>query len=1042
MTYTPNDSSLLRSLSHYGPVTAVKFWNNFLFCGYGPRLKIFSVSESLVELVFGEKIFHRNKIHHIAVSQDGSKVMVSGGRSFAVMATFSTKFQEKAVNEWIITTEFRDNNRALVLTSHNTVYEIDVSDVETFCFCLKQKLDCNEKSILYSGSIRVGHQDGRARAVVAAGTVMDGTIVWDLDSCRIIHRLTDHKGSIFGVQIDSDFQHLVSCSDDRSVKLYDFGSGTVLAEGWGHGSRIWSLSVFDSRGTVRIMSCGEDGTARVWSYHEGSHQNHHEGSHELRQIEVIDDCHLGKHVWCGDINTELNMAVTGGADGRIRLHDLDPIDKSTEIYTMTTISQQTGITFQTPEMIKHYAEVDNNLIAITSRGRVIGFNYTTKTWQDIGLSEEERSVFDGFSVLRSINNVVIVTCRKGRVLVLYSEESGNHKWTKKWYNDELKANNKVTNVITVSGDNEHYVLTDSPNPQVPFRVQKFSLDFELIETFTLNQPQQTSFTTTCGYYHKQNQWLIIGSRYSSVVIYDLKNGGSKLYKKLAPGDTITSITPVEEGDNEVTVLITIRDGVYLYARVTKREVTNINTTATNTTSTNTTATNTTATNTNTQATNTFNLDILHENKLTRGFIEGGMVYKDDVILYGFRLSYFYVWNETKLMEVFKEMCGGSHREWALFCGGGNGVKVVAGTGTFVYINKSNVCIAQIGDRLSNSNYGLLNEVTHGREIRDISVGPEIKQGSRIIATASEDTTIRIGQVFADGRIINHFSMNHHVSGLQKVKFLDDTYMASAAANEDFFIWKISRLNNGNPLVKRCCVLKSKSDIPDLRVMDFDCLETEFGFVICAVYSDSSIRIMEFVTECNTLTVLVEDRYSTCCILHTKFITVNHSNYIVIASTDGTLAMWNVSDKLKQRSTCLGAPIIKQQLHQSGIKGMEVVLNGDYSDNTYNIITGGDDNSLIYSQLSLINDEFVMETKSFIEGAASSTITCVAKAGDKQVAVTSVDQVVRLWSYDSGELECEAGEYTTIADTAGCEVSDIGGVKCVVIVGAGLSVWGV
>ena len=62
---------------------------------------------------------------------------------------------------------------------------------------------------------------------------MSGVIIWNLSSRSIKHTLTEHEGLYFGVQIDPTGSYITSCSDDRSIKLYNFEDGKLLATGWG-----------------------------------------------------------------------------------------------------------------------------------------------------------------------------------------------------------------------------------------------------------------------------------------------------------------------------------------------------------------------------------------------------------------------------------------------------------------------------------------------------------------------------------------------------------------------------------------------------------------------------------------------------------------------------------------------------------------------------------------------------------------------------------------------------------------------------------------
>jgi hypothetical protein len=81
-----------------------------------------------------------------------------------------------------------------------------------------------------------------------------------------------------------------------------------------------------------------------------------------------------------------------------------------------------------------------------------------------------------------------------------------------------------------------------------------------------------------------------------------------------------------------------------------------------------------------------------------------------------------------------------------------------------------------------------------------------------------------------------------------------------------------------------------------------------------------------------------------------------------------------------------------------------------------------------------------ESVSFVEAAATSTITSISYGGPQQALVTSVDQIVRMWDFSQSKLECLSAIYTTIADTGSSETADINGSHLAIVGGAGLSVW--
>lgn len=1017
--YSLNEGSFT-CLEHYGPVTAIKLLSNYILCGYGPILKVFKVDDDGEKLIFSKKVINRNKIHHIAVSKSGNKVIVSGGRSFKVLkfadiisnSALVEYLREKGINEWIICSEFLSDDYCIILTSHNIVYKVDVKSSDSSQdFHISDKIHCDEKSILYSGFLSVTEE----RVIVAAGTVMNGIIIWDLQKRRIIHNLMYHEGSIFGVTIDDNHEFIVSCSDDRTVRLSDFKTGKQLAIGWGHGSRIWGLRFLKKKPSTRIFSIGEDTTARIWEYEKSNST--------LKQIKVFEN-HSGKHIWSGDVDDQkLNVCVTGGADGRLLLTDISDIGRQcTNLHSKETIFNSSGYRFSRNEIIKQFVElVDLQLLVIlTSLGNILILDEKTYQWSKLNLDEDERMVFNNFGILKSCNFLltICVCSREGKLLMLHFNSSGQLE-SKKWYSPFIHQGEKVTNYFDVydSTTGLWYILFDCSSPKVPFLLVNISLSHDNViisKSHQLMKPENSMFTCSSLSYDRINNWIVLGSRLSSVAIYDLSKDTDgitgNVFRKITPGDTVTSVSIVALDIDSAILLLTLRDGYYSFLQILSSK-------------------------------DGLQILILHMSKISRGFLERGFIQDHELILCGFRSSSFFMWNETKRIELCSEVCGGVHRQWDIVRQNQHPMSY-----KFIYVNKSTLHTSLFISRFSVKHMGELISGTHGREIRDIAFSPyQLKDDSRLILTASEDTSIKLGKLFLDGKMQNIWTMNDHISGLQRVKFISPSFAASSAANEELFIWKIQIINGSRPFIYKYASLPRDSEHLDLRIMDFDSFQYNHGVVISTVYSNSRIRIWFFDPRIRKFTLLVDDSYTTCCILNTRFIKFADSQvYLLISATDGNIALWNIGQIIHQafennQTKCLDSVIVKQQLHQNSVKAIELTKVDNFR---YRLVTGGDDNSLTLSLLEFLvsSNSVAIETKSFIEKAASSTITSIAYSGNRSYIVSSVDQIVREWKLEGEALKCVTAKYSTVADTGCVEATSFHHNSVIAIGGAGLSAW--
>lgn len=952
------DEAAIRPLAHYGPVTALKLTGDYLLCGYGPILKVFH-SRLGVE-VASHQIFQRNKIHHIGLSSE-NQVIVVGARSYAITTidqVIQSDFnvEEKLANEWIICGEFIDQNQVALLNSHNTVMVINTDD-----YSVASIRHCNEKLILYSGLIAFVND----QPVVAAGTVMDGVIVWDINTCKVVHRLQDHLGLIFGVQISDDGTQLVLCSDDRLVKLYDYATGKLKALGWGHGLRIWGLRFCQQY----IVSAGEDCLVRVWQY---------DGSDDLNAVHVMENVHSGKHIWSVDA-TDSQLVATGGADGKVRLHHLDDVmitPQNTEEYSMETV-KQAGIDVAAADVVKEYVLTDSGMVAVTLFGKLLAI-IDSQVTPIAGADEWETKLYN-FALIELLEPLLlaVVCTRHGDLAVVDTTTMAVTTSIDGLFADT----DKVVNMVAYSHDNDHFIVLVLPKPQVPLVVVKFTLSTDY-QVFKLDKPA-TPFTVLAVAYI--NNHLIIGGRQVSLAVYDLQQLTPKVtLRRVSAGDTITSISAISHD----LALITVRDGTYMVAQVSDDG----------------------------------QLSVIHQNKIARGFIEGGYWdhKQNHLILYGFKLLYFYIWDETTHCELMSHICGGVHRKWRVR------KSPQLQQWQFVYTNKLTVYRRQFSQE---SRASLVHQGTHGREIRDICYDPETK----VVVTASEDATVKFSTYdHTTKTIIDHWTMNNHVLGLQRCKFIGKDLVASSAANEEFIVWQLHHLGPV-VMVKELTRLPPSADIPDLRIMDFAVIDEGHGkLLIATVYSDSGIKVWRFDVTTATFDLVTSGYYTTCCILLVEFIKFDNDHlHLMIGATDGHLAVWDISDGRKE----LGAMIIKQQIHQNGVKAWQLLSHINHG---YWVVTGGDDNALAVSQLQKLGQQLTLNTVSFNADAASLTITGIAAISANAVAVTLVDQIVRKWQIGgSGQLVCQSARYTTVADTGCCCVDGDG---VVMVAGAGVSVF--
>ncbi|SMN22552.1 similar to Saccharomyces cerevisiae YPL183C RTT10 Cytoplasmic protein with a role in regulation of Ty1 transposition [Maudiozyma saulgeensis] len=1023
----------LQDLSHYGPSLCVKFnktYTDYIFVAVGPFIQIYRYDTG--ELINRLRIFKANKVHGFNFSNDGENCVLFGSKSISIcsirelLSSNDISSSENMYTEWIIDSTFSyDSKQLYILTCYNLVLVVDLQGN-----IVERKNLLNERSILYSGTIKVLSDE---RVIINAGTVLGGILIWDLYKEEKMHNLTGHDGSIFYVVVSNEGQYVASCSDDRSIRLWDLTSGRELSIGWGHTARIWNLKFFNN--DTQLISVSEDCTCRVWNIIKNQDKV------ELVMANIY-ETHLIKNVWSVDVLETEGIAATSGNDGRIKLIDLKQTTRfgdEERCFNITSLPSKGELNLQKGEIFKGFHWFDFGLVAITSLGNVLKYSEREMIWELITSDERlaSYSITNGVSDATHENNVIVFSNNKCDILMLNFSKDGQVVSCKNLLH--IESLSKTCNSMVIAYGPEHcLVAVESPNPRDKFVVLQVKITtLEVVKRFNFLKPE--GFVSSCLEVFENS--LLIGSRFSTVAIFNLEDDSQKPYliRRITSGDTTTSIKHVETINGQALFSVTNRDGFYNFIKIDTFALKNLS---------------------DDRNDSICLHGIIHSNKVIKGFLEGAFYNsKGDYITYGFKSSLFYMFNEKNGYEIASQVCGGAHRQWKL-CSLGENVGFM-----LVYIKASELFLRKI---YTSDIPETLEDAIHGREIRDISILPRRitdkydPQNGYLFVTGSEDTTIKLCKYDPkDGAITNYWTERKHVSGLQRLSFINDKLMVSCSAREELFLWELNTEFKSNPYMTIRQSLPTLTTHPDLRIMDFDVLfnGSSNNFIISTVYSDSSIKMWYYNYDSNQYQKIWENRYQTCCILNTSFVQLEDQLFLLIAATDGFLSLYNLTNELSfiknlNNSIELNEdqiklvqsnkkPQLSLSVHKSGIKTMDVNVT---SDNILQVFTGGDDNSIgmtIFKQSDDKKNNFNGKTTSMIENAASSTVTsCQLFNNATNLITTSVDQRVRVWIISSdNKLILKDTKYTTIADTGSCDVvADDDNSQSILLGGVGLSVW--
>ena len=821
-------------------MTALAFSKDYLFAGEGPILRIHRRHDnSLLETI---KIFASQAIHGIAIHSDG--IVVWGGHlvalyTFTSDGTSTLKLVSSLeATDWIldiaISPELSGNKRkAALITAHNALLLLDLGDSNTGL----QELTSNSKCILYSAHV---HWTDDEHILIASGTVFGDIILWSCflqthgaPSSVLHHVLIGHEGSIFGVQIfevPTDQVHegregpsrlLASCSDDRTVRVWDISylpetatdpqaaADLTSARETGFGANVADVLPGNASGGKCIAKAWGH-ASRIWG---------------VKFIPSPTSSTISYVVSFGEDTTHQFWSLKETAPDEFSLthHGGSCLHSGKNIWSW-------AIHQISPEHVVVASGGADGSVAIEPKSVPFTNQFDhTQSWsiQDLGSLCPEQSTSGRPDMLRSYaflgKTDLLVTTNAGNILLL----------TQALFAQDLTSLNTAHHqvgllIANVEAKTALFSRFDLSGSEDSPRTTENLLTWRL----TLPKGFVTTSFLTINLDSEGSMMLVVGSRSGSISIFLIKEGGiieddiihHCLLDRAHGTDSVTDLAWFAEPgstSNGGHIFSVGKDGTYAIHRLSRSD-------------------------------SSIGLRLISQTTLPLGTnIEG--LYIDEItghlLVWGFHSRRFIVFDATDETEIMSIDCGGANRIWKFEPESG-----LQG-GHFVWTQASQLCLfSQIQQPTK-----VLNKGNHGREIKSVAVAPKNPTNVGILfATGSEDTDIKLFTYQNEGKV-PHFhclkTLRKHNTGIQQLEWSSDGhYLFSSGGFEEFFVWRVETA----PLVELGVVCESvyptESDLPDLRIMSFSCVEEGDNFIITMVRSDSTLRV-RFSTWCCSCTRL-------------------------------------------------------------------------------------------------------------------------------------------------------------------------------------------
>ena len=104
-------------------------------------------------------------------------------------------------------------------------------------------------------------------AVAPSWLVGDRVVILDLDSGKVLHTLTEHRGTVAGVSLTPDATRVITVGyRDNQVLVWDLEKGSILHK-MHHENGVHSVVAMPDG--ARFITSGFDGTLRIWDLATG-----------------------------------------------------------------------------------------------------------------------------------------------------------------------------------------------------------------------------------------------------------------------------------------------------------------------------------------------------------------------------------------------------------------------------------------------------------------------------------------------------------------------------------------------------------------------------------------------------------------------------------------------------------------------------------------------------------------------------------------------------------------------------------------------------
>ncbi|KAH8275698.1 hypothetical protein KR044_002969, partial [Drosophila immigrans] len=872
------------------------------------------------------KLPHRSnhkKVHGFAMSPGNSSTRLLLLNSEAEFSLYKYNvdnnempFELQYVGEtqdWINAAIFLDKrgqtDEFVLHMSHGAMMHLEYDDTK----CLKPDENCRilelscctDYSLLYHTILQGSQYD---ELTILSGNGFGEILIWQPRnpvSCSptktfpLLWRLKAHNGVVFYIDYHLASGLMVTASDDRSIKFWQFqdenrkeatkAAVRPLFSCFGHSSRVMCAIIIEYGGRVFVVSGGEDSYICVWS--------------QAGDLLFKRRQQQGAPIWRLCFDPESCTIYSTGSTGNIASYNLENVlmDKQMELTRlMPTISETEFF-----KNIKYLDSSSSSIIGLSSKNRLL-YTKLSKSTSDTDTVEVWKLVETDFPPYKftslAAHDGIVSLCGYRRVTLLR-------------YNAELDHFEKIYDNCTILEgmiksfhflSKHKYLISDELGNCRLLALQTPTNAMQIEGSLRISNGRELWITASLLVASK---YLLLSTRNGHVMLYTPQDELEPQHFELK--DTLKSLHG-NMGVNDFKFLKSDRNSAYVLSVGHEPVVKVLRI-----------------------CFSSCQLSVLRRECVPLAWVEASPT--QDVLI-GFNDNHLVAWSRQN--DVLLQLqCGGGHRCWdyQLKCNQLN----------IIYVKQKQVyCHSQpLYNNSPDRSLSLtLQTRWHKRSCNIIELIHPSDDRPLYVLSASDDNTIKINQ-FCRQSLIQLAELHTHISSVRHLT------LYPINAEIDWLIFSvggrsqlcINQFDLSGPIIRELCshTIRSNTNSVDARLMAVQVLRNSANgsFSIYLASADGKIRLLRWQLE-NPSEIHVEhvidlDR----CPLQLQV--DNENNLLLITTTNGMLYGYDLTLRFKQ---------FHHKLHTAGINALRAVVDGTY----IHILSGGDDEILKYTKIDLID----------------------------------------------------------------------------------------